>query len=122
MIWNLKFIPFSHLVTLFISSELNAKSFHFCSYDAHFLIFLRHNNTNISTDGKKNILPNIDIDEMYSSLCELTEDDTGNSHVIEGEEFGRQVAKEEFWRNMEQSDDPFETICLYISRGTLEDI
>jgi len=77
--------------------------------------------------GKKSALPNVDIDEMYSSLCQLEED----SHTISGQstqagraaEFERiEATKEDFWREMEHSDDPFETICFYISKGYLENI
>lgn len=75
--------------------------------------------------AKKNILPNVDIDEMYSTLCQLEEDGvTGQSTPAErGEELGRlEMMKEDFWREMEHSDDPFETICFYMSKGYLENI
>eukprot|EP00571_Detonula_confervacea_P014445 CAMPEP_0172306174 /NCGR_PEP_ID=MMETSP1058-20130122/7296_1 /TAXON_ID=83371 /ORGANISM="Detonula confervacea, Strain CCMP 353" /LENGTH=1547 /DNA_ID=CAMNT_0013017977 /DNA_START=1 /DNA_END=4644 /DNA_ORIENTATION=- len=74
---------------------------------------------------KKNILPNVDIDEMYSNLCQLEEDGpTGQSTTVDrGDELGRlDITKEDFWREMEHSDDPFETICFYISKGYLENI
>ena len=63
---------------------------------------------------------------MYSNLCQLEEDGAGtrqSNAVGRGEEFERlEMTKEDFWREMEHSDDPFETICFYISKGYLENI
>jgi len=71
--------------------------------------------------AKKTILPYVDIDEMYSNLCQLEEEGSnGQSRGIELESID--AMKEDFWREMERSDDPFETICFYISKGYLENI
>ena len=58
---------------------------------------------------------------MYSNLRELTDGKTDQTLASEGSGFGKQ-GSEEFWREMEQSDDPFDTICFYISKGHLENI
>lgn len=75
-----------------------------------------------SEASKKNILPNVDIDEMYSNLCHLEEEvatatamGQQSDPLVDGE-----IMKEDFWREMEHSDDPFVTICYYISKGYLE--
>jgi len=69
--------------------------------------------------GQRNALPNVDIDEMYSKLQQLEEDGgmAGQTAAAVND-----MMKEDFWREMEHSDDPFETICFYISKGYLENI
>ena len=69
---------------------------------------------------RKTALPNGDIDEMYSDLCEVA--DTSITSADAGNIFGRNDSREEFWREMEHSDDPFETLCFYISKGYLEGV
>ena len=62
---------------------------------------------------------------MYSNLCRLEEDGISEQSAAAGggEQFERlEMMKEDFWREMEHSDDPFETICFYISKGYLENI
>lgn len=66
----------------------------------------------------KSSFPNFDIDEMYANLCRLEEDSSLENAVVE-EDIG---LKEDFWREMERSDDPFETLCFFISKGSLENI
>jgi hypothetical protein len=63
--------------------------------------------------GPRSLLPNVDIDEMYSTLMEFA--DT-KPQVTSND------LKEAFWREMEHSDDPFQTVCFFLSRGHLEDI
>ncbi|KAL7519152.1 hypothetical protein ACHAWX_003945 [Stephanocyclus meneghinianus] len=58
-------------------------------------------------DGHRTLLPHVDIDGMYSTLCELAEDSLfhsagGTKHNTAG----RPDSKEDFWREMEHSDDP----------------
>ncbi|KAL7550009.1 hypothetical protein ACHAWF_014291 [Thalassiosira exigua] len=79
--------------------------------------------------SKMNAPLNINIDEMYSKLCGLKEEEeemSGKPPAGGGEEgFSGQISgpmTEDFWRDMENSDDPFETICFYISKGYLESI
>ena len=75
----------------------------------------------LSVIGKKRTLPNVDIDKMYADLCLLEEE--GATGRTRDEELGRSDArKEDFWREMEHSDDPFETICFYISKGYLDEM
>jgi hypothetical protein len=33
-----------------------------------------------------------------------------------------EMMKEDFWREMERSEDPFETVCFYISKGYLGNV
>jgi len=79
---------------------------------------------NVNQDGKKNALPNVDIDEMYSNLCQLEEEEgISSAQYSTTANSGVEMMREDFWREMEQhSDDPFETICFYISKGYLENI
>ncbi|KAL7480003.1 hypothetical protein ACHAW6_005715 [Cyclotella cf. meneghiniana] len=74
-------------------------------------------------DGHRTLYPHVDIDGMYSTLCELAEDSgfpsaAGTKHNIAG----ILDSKEDFWREMEHSDDPFETMCFFISKGYLDNI
>jgi hypothetical protein len=57
---------------------------------------------------------------MYSNLCELA-DDT-HSAMGRDQNLGEPGSKEEFWRELEHSDDPFETMCFFIAKGHIEDI
>ena len=71
--------------------------------------------TNILLADKQKALK-IDIDEMYSNLVQLEEE--GKPSV---DEVGKMdTMKEDFWREMEHADDPFETMCFYISKGYLD--
>ena len=71
--------------------------------------------TNILLADKQKALK-IDIDEMYSNLVQLEEE--GKTSV---DEVGKMdTMKEDFWREMEHADDPFETMCFYISKGYLD--
>lgn len=67
---------------------------------------------------KKSALPNIDIDEMYANLLQLEEEGKFPSPPTSLTE----TQKEGFWREIELSDDPFETIAFYISKGYLSNI
>lgn len=58
---------------------------------------------------------------MYSTLQDMAEGKQNQSLAADTGGFGRQ-GSEEFWREMENSYDPFETICFYISKGYLENI
>ena len=70
-----------------------------------------------SLGGKKSALPNIDIDEMYSNLRRLEEEGMGLQSNA-NEDFARlDMMKEDFWRDMEHSDDPFDTVCHFMSKG-----
>ena len=70
------------------------------------------------TSKKKNVGPNVDIDDIYSRLLSLSEGPQP-AHVMDSVE-RQEMKKEEFWREMEHSEDPFETICFFISKGYLE--
>lgn len=72
--------------------------------------------------GQRSLLPNIDIDDMYSNLCEQHTSDSGSFSAETKPQPRNTDSKEAFWREMENSDDPFETICYFLSRGYLEDI
>ena len=85
---------------------------------------IRHDMAPIITlyiGGQRTLLPNIDIDEMYSNLCELADDNDVFSTADKPQNTTRD-SNEEFWREMEHSDDPFETVCHFLSRGYLDDI
>lgn len=75
-------------------------------------------------DGKGgdrgSLLPNVDIDEMYSMLCETT-DGSGDFSAAKSLNAGGD-SKEDFWREMEGCDDPFETICHFLSRGYIDGV
>ena len=82
-----------------------------CQNSRVFLLVL----TNILLADKQKALK-IDIDEMYSNLVQLEEE--GKPSV---DEVGKMdTMKEDFWREMEHADDPFETMCFYISKGYLD--
>lgn len=65
-----------------------------------------------------------DIDEMYANLCRLEEKEvnTGNEGVDRGFGGEHEIMREDFWREMENSENPFETICFFISKGYLKNI
>jgi hypothetical protein len=65
----------------------------------------------------KNVAPNVDIDDIYLRLLSLSEGP--QTHMMDSVE-RQEMKKEEFWREMEHSEDPFETICFFISKGYLE--
>jgi hypothetical protein len=69
-------------------------------------------------------LPNLNIDEMYADLCRLEEDSITGKGVIDGGSGMREqeMMREDFWREMENSEDPFQTICFFISKGYLANI
>ena len=63
---------------------------------------------------------------MYARLCRREGAEGGPPSAPfaarGGDDASRSEArKEDFWREMERSDDPFETICFYLSKGYLED-
>lgn len=69
-------------------------------------------------------LPNLDIDEMYATLCRLEEEGTTWKAGVDSA-FGhreQEIMREDFWREMENSENPFETICFFISKGYLDSI
>jgi hypothetical protein len=72
----------------------------------------------LETSTKKKVGPNVDIDDIYSRLLSLSEGPQAHN-VIDSVE-RQEMKKEEFWREMEHSEDPFETICFFISKGYLE--
>ena len=59
----------------------------------------------------------MDIDDIYSRLLGLSE---GPQQAQRDSVERQEMKKEEFWREMEHSEDPFETICFFISKGYLE--
>jgi hypothetical protein len=60
---------------------------------------------------------------MYSTLCELADENGFPSAAGTKQSYaGRPDSKEDFWREMEHSDDPFETMCFFISKGYLDNI
>jgi hypothetical protein len=63
--------------------------------------------------------PNVDIDDIYAKL--LSSSEGSQPHMMESVE-RQQMKKEEFWREMENSEDPFETICFFISKGYLDNV
>ena len=75
--------------------------------------------------NNKSALPNLDIDEMYANLCRMEEEVMTGKEVVDGAGFGhseQEMMREDFWREMENSENPFETICFFISKGYLENI
>ena len=52
----------------------------------------------------------IDIQGMYNKLKHSLENETDNNIMN---------SEEEFWREMEQSEDRFETIARFFSRGII---
>lgn len=74
----------------------------------------------LDTSSKRKIGgPNVDIDDIYAKL--LSSSEGSQPHMIESVE-RQQMKKEEFWREMENSEDPFETICFFISKGYLDNV
>ena len=69
---------------------------------------------------KKNVGgPKVDIDDIYSRLLSLSE---GSQQPQLDSVEQQEMKKEEFWREMEHSEDPFETICFFISKGYLDNV
>jgi len=70
---------------------------------------------------KGGTLPNIDdINSMYYNLLQLEE---GKKAGLSNEKKITDAMKENFWRDLEQSDsDPFDTIGFYIAKGYLDHI
>ena len=58
---------------------------------------------------------------MYTNLSEL-DDETEAQSVVKRTHHGSNDAKETFWRELEKSDDPFQTMCFFLSTGYLDDI
>lgn len=70
---------------------------------------------------KGGTLPNIDdINSMYYNLLQLEEEKKAG---LSNEKKVTDAMKEDFWRDLEQSDsDPFDTIGFYIAKGYLDHI
>ena len=70
---------------------------------------------------KGGALPNIDdINDMYYYLLQLEEEKKAG---LSNEKKVTDAMKEDFWRELEQSDsDPFDTIGFYIAKGYLDNI
>lgn len=70
-------------------------------------------------------LPNIDIDEMYATLCQLDEENAARQFTTAGGPGALgmdEATKEHFWREMEHCDDPFDVISRYMAKGYLETV
>ncbi len=71
-------------------------------------------------------LPNLDIDEMYAKLCRMEEEEeeevlmTGKEVIDGGSR--QEMMREDFWRELENSENPFETVCFFIAKGYLDNI
>ena len=59
-------------------------------------------------------------DSLDSKLCELEEEGVGPGRSEDLRSL--EVMAEDFWREMEHTVDPFETICFYITKGYLDKI
>ena len=57
--------------------------------------------------------------DIYSRLLSLSE---GPQQLQTDSLEQQEMKKEEFWREMDHSDDPFETICFFISKGYLDNV
>ena len=57
---------------------------------------------------------------MYSNLCELSDDNGAFTTATDVNSANN--SKEAFWREMEHSEDPLETVCYFLSRGHLDKI
>lgn len=60
---------------------------------------------------KKSILPSIDIQDLYNKLLQSKENEGKNSGNID--QHAAMGAQEEFWREMNQTEDRFETIVRF---------
>jgi hypothetical protein len=99
-------------------NRVNFLQLHFCSHSLILELAL------LCAVNSSSALPNLDIDEMYAKLCRLEEEGTTWKAGVDGG-FGRreqEIMREDFWREMENSENPFETICFFISKGYLDNI
>jgi len=71
---------------------------------------LLSSNTSVM-EGTELTQPSINVQELYKKLKNSTENDGNNSNSM--------ISEEEFWREMEQSEDRFETIARFFSRGVI---
>jgi hypothetical protein len=75
--------------------------------------------------NKTSSIPDVNIDEINSFLNRLEEEqrmELSLSSNRDGEFEVSEVMREDFWREMEQSDDNFETISWFLSKGFLIDM
>jgi hypothetical protein len=64
----------------------------------------------------KNAIPHINIEKMYAHLRESLDE---KSNVNATAENKTETAQEEFWREMEHSEDRFDTISRYFGKGII---
>jgi len=62
----------------------------------------------------------IDVDEMYARLRTSMEEGGSAGTVPPSQENRTLQAREAFWREMNQSEDRFETICKFFSKGIIQ--
>lgn len=75
--------------------------------------------------SKASSILDVNIDEINSYLSRLEEEqrvEHSLSSNRDGELKVSEVMREDFWREMEQSDDNFETISWFLSKGFLVDL
>lgn len=82
-------------------------------------------NSLLSPSSQTSSIPDVNIDEINSYLCRLEEEQRAEHSLSsnrDGEFKVSDVMREDFWREMEQSDDNFETISWFLSKGFLVDL
>jgi len=63
----------------------------------------------------KRLLPELDLDALYQKLLDAVD---GNNSGNQSQRVSLQ-AEEEFWREMGQSEDRFETIARFFAKGII---
>jgi len=67
-------------------------------------------------------IPDVNIDEINSYISRLEEEQRAEHNLSsnrDGEFEVSEMMREDFWREMEQTDDNFETISWFLSKGFL---
>lgn len=65
-----------------------------------------------ANESKKSNLQEINIEEMYSTLMQSSHDHSSPKKT--------ETSSEEFWREMGQSEDTFETITRFFAKGIID--
>ena len=69
--------------------------------------------TSYLEDTNVEVMPRINIEEMYTKV-RMTLDDNDRT---DGD---AELTREQFWREMDQSEDSFQTIARFFSKGVIE--
>lgn len=67
----------------------------------------------IPTSQAEQVSPKINIEEMYSKVRMALDDD-------EKTESKAELSREAFWREMDQTEDSFQTIARFFAKGVIQ--